>query len=165
MSATVAAALKKIAVALLTNKKTLKVIGGIVLGIIIIIIMPVVAIISIFNGGIEIDTNQLQQMVVQNLSAEEQAKLQFVENTMYAIEDGMTAAGFGRSTGYGSAGAVCACAFGLCRAAGLCVNARRLLRRRSIGRAAHRRCQLCLRDKPVRRGFYECHEQYPRRVY
>lgn len=95
MSATVAAALKKIAVALLTNKKTLKVIGGIVLGIIIIIIMPVVAIISIFNGGIEIDTNQLQQMVVQNLSAEEQAKLQFVENTMYAIEDGMTAAGFG----------------------------------------------------------------------
>ena len=44
MSATVAAALKKIAVALLTDKRVLKVIGGIVLGIIIIIIMPIVAI-------------------------------------------------------------------------------------------------------------------------
>lgn len=94
MSVTVGAALKKIVVALLTNPKVLKTIGGIVLGIIIIIIMPIVAIVSIFNGSIEIDTDELQQMVVQNLSAEEQAKLQLVEDTMYAIEDGMTGAGF-----------------------------------------------------------------------
>lgn len=93
MSATVAAALKKIAVALLTNPKVLKTIGGIVLGIIIIIIMPIVAIVSIFNGSIEIDTDRLQTMVVENLSAEEQAKLQFVEDTMYGIEDAMTEAG------------------------------------------------------------------------
>lgn len=94
MSATVAAALKKIAVSLLTNPKVLKTVLGIVLGIIIIIIMPIVAIVSIFNGSIEIDTDRLQQMVVENLSAEEQAKLQFVEDTMYAIENEMTAAGF-----------------------------------------------------------------------
>ena len=94
MSATVAAALKKIAVAILTNPKVLKTIGGIVLGIIIIIIMPIVAVVSIFNGDINIDTDRLQTMVVENLSAEEKAKLQFVENTMYAIEDEMTAAGF-----------------------------------------------------------------------
>lgn len=94
MSATVAAALKKIAVYILTDKKALKVVGGIVLGIIIIIVMPIVAVVSIFNGDIEIDTDRLQQMVVENLSAEEQAKLQFVEDTMYAIEDEMTAAGF-----------------------------------------------------------------------
>lgn len=90
MSATVAAALKKIAVALLTEPKVLKTILGIVLGIIIIIIMPIVAIVSIFNGNIEIDTDRLQQMVVENLSAEEQAKLQFVEDTMYGIENAMT---------------------------------------------------------------------------
>lgn len=66
MSATVAAALKKIAVALLTNPKVLKTIGGIVLGIIIIIIMPIIAIVSIFNGSIEIDTDRLQTMVVEN---------------------------------------------------------------------------------------------------
>lgn len=94
MSATVAAALKKIAVALLTDPKVLKTIGGIVLGIIIIIIMPIVAIVSIFNGSIEIDTDRLQQMVVENLSAEEQAKLQFVEDTMYGIENAMTEKGY-----------------------------------------------------------------------
>lgn len=93
MSATVAAALKKIAVALLTNPKVLKTIGGIVLGIIIIIVMPIIVIVSIFNGDLEIDTDRLQTMVVENLSAEEQAKLQFVEDTMYGIEDAMTEAG------------------------------------------------------------------------
>ena len=71
MSATVAAALKKIAVALLTDKKALKTIGGIVLGVLIIIIMPIVAVVSLFNGGIEIDTDRLQTMVVENLSADD----------------------------------------------------------------------------------------------
>lgn len=60
MWATVGAALKKIAVALLGNPKVLKTIGGIVLGLIIIIVMPVVAIVSIFNGDIEIDTKAEQ---------------------------------------------------------------------------------------------------------
>lgn len=95
MSVTVGAALKKIAVALLTNPKVIKTIGGIVLGIIIIIIMPIVAVVSIFNGGIDFDTDRLQQMVVENLSAEEQAKLQLVEDTMLSIESEMQAAGFG----------------------------------------------------------------------
>lgn len=95
MSATVAAALKKIAVYILTDKKALKAVGGIVLGIIIIIVMPIVAVVSIFNGDLNIDTDRLQAMVVENLSAEEQAKLQLVEDTMYAIEDEMKAAGFG----------------------------------------------------------------------
>lgn len=93
MSATVAAALKKIAVYILTDKKALKTVLGIVLGIIIIIIMPIVAIVSIFNGNIKIDTDRLQTMVVENLSAEEQAKLQFVEDTMYGIDTAMKDAG------------------------------------------------------------------------
>lgn len=87
------AAIKKIAVALLTDRKVLKTVLGIVLGIIILIVMPVAAVIGIFSGEIKIDTDRLQQMVVENLSAEEQAKLQTVENTMYAIESEMTAAG------------------------------------------------------------------------
>ena len=94
MSATVAAALKKVAVALLTDKKALKTIGGIVLGVLVIIIMPIVAVVSILCGGIEIDTGQLQTMVVDDLSAEERAKLQAVEDTMVAIEGAMLAAGF-----------------------------------------------------------------------
>lgn len=43
MSATVAAALKKIAVYILTDKKALKVVGGIILGIIILTLL--------INGG------------------------------------------------------------------------------------------------------------------
>ncbi len=94
MSATIAAALKKIAVYILTDKRALKTAVGIILGVIIIIIMPIVAVVSIFNGNIEIDTDRLQTMVVQNLSAEEKAKLQFVEDMINTIDDKMTAAGF-----------------------------------------------------------------------
>lgn len=94
MSATVAAALKKIAVALLTDKKTLKTMGGIVLGIVILIIMPVVTILAIFNGKFDIDEERLQELVMENLSEEEIVKLQSVEDTMYEIETAMTEAGF-----------------------------------------------------------------------
>lgn len=94
MSATVAAALKKVAVYVLTDKKALKTVVGIVIGIIIIVVMPIVAVVSIFNGNIEIDTDRLQTMLVQNLSAEEKAKLQFVEDTMNSIDEKMKAAGF-----------------------------------------------------------------------
>lgn len=67
---------------------------GIVLGIIIIVIMPVVAVIALFNGDINIDTARLQQIVVEEMSDEEKAKLQAVEDTMKAIETAMTEKGF-----------------------------------------------------------------------
>ena len=94
MSATVAAALKKIAVAILTDKKLRKAVFGIVLGIIIIVIMPAVAVIALFNGDINIDTDRLQQIVVEEMSDEEKAKLQAVEDTMKDIESAMTEKGF-----------------------------------------------------------------------
>ena len=94
MSATVGAALKKIAVALFTNPKVLKTVLGIVLGIVIALITPILAVIAVFNGGIKLDTEKLQQMITENLSAADQAMLQQVEDTMYAIENEMTVAGF-----------------------------------------------------------------------
>lgn len=94
MSATVAAALKKIAVAILTDKKLRKTVLGIILGVIIIIVMPFATIIALFNGGINIDTARLQTLVVQNMSAEEKARLQRVEDLMYEIEEKMTDVGF-----------------------------------------------------------------------
>lgn len=94
MSAAVGATLKKVAVYILTDKKALKTVGGIILSIIIIIVMPIVAVVSIFNGNIEVDTDRLQTMVVQNLSAEEKAKLQFVEDTMNSIDEKMKTVGF-----------------------------------------------------------------------
>lgn len=86
MSATVAAALKKIAVAIITNPKVLKTVLGIVLGIIIIILMPIAALVGIFNGDINIDTNRLQEMIQENNSA-------LMENWS-EVETAMTDAGF-----------------------------------------------------------------------
>ena len=93
MSATVAAALKKIAVAILTDKKLRRTVLGIILGVIIIIVMPVAAVISVFSGDIEIDIDRLQTLVVENLSTEEREKLQAVEDMMKAIESAMTEKG------------------------------------------------------------------------
>lgn len=86
MWATIGAALKKIAVALLKNPKVLKVVVGIVLGIIFIIIMPVIAVVSVFNGGVEIDTNKLQQYIQENVSAEQEQQFEKMEKTMTKVE-------------------------------------------------------------------------------
>ena len=75
MSATIGAALKKIAVALLTDKKIMKTIGGIIIGIIIIVVMPIVAVVSVFNGSMDIDTDKLSQSIQENISAEQMENL------------------------------------------------------------------------------------------
>lgn len=91
----VAAVAKKVIVYILTDEKALKFVLGVVLGIIIIILLPLGVIIGVLNGDVEIDPNRMQEMIVQNLSAEEQAMLQGIEDTMYSIEDSMTNAGYG----------------------------------------------------------------------
>lgn len=86
MSATVGAALKKIATYILTDKKALKTVG-IILGIVIvIIIMPIIAILGLFNGTIDIDTGRLHQMIQNNQSA-------MAENWA-KVETAMTNAGY-----------------------------------------------------------------------
>ena len=91
----VAAVAKKVIVYILTDEKALKVVLGIILGIIIILLLPLAVIIGVLNGDVEIDADRMQEMIVQNLSAEEQAMLQGIEDTMYGIEAGMTNAGYG----------------------------------------------------------------------
>ncbi len=90
----VAAVAKKVIVYILTDKKALKIVLGIILGILIILLLPLAVIIGVLNGDVNIDANRMQEMIVQNLSAEEQAMLQGIEDTMYSIEDGMTNAGY-----------------------------------------------------------------------
>ena len=86
MSATIGAALKKIAVALLTDKK-IKTIGGIIIGIIIIVVMPIVAVVSVFNGSMDIDTDKLNQSIQANISAEQMENLQLINDTMTEVEN------------------------------------------------------------------------------
>ncbi len=94
MSATVAAALKKLALAVVSNPKVLKRIGGIILGVIIIIVMPIAAVLGIFSGDINIDTERLQEMIQENMTEEERARLQIINDTMISIEEQMTVAGY-----------------------------------------------------------------------
>ncbi len=69
MSFSVGAALKKVAVSLLTDKKVLKWAGGIVLGALIIIMIPFAVIISLGSGQIKIDTEGLLNQITTKMKA------------------------------------------------------------------------------------------------
>lgn len=87
MSATVGAALKKILVALLSDPKVIKTIFGIIIGIIIIVVMPIIAVVSVFNGSMDIDTDKLNQSIQENISAEQMENLQLINDTMTEVEN------------------------------------------------------------------------------
>lgn len=88
MSATVAAALKKIAVALLSDKKVVKKIGTLVLSILVVIFMPIGVILGICNTEIEFDEDDLAA-IADTLDAEEIAKLALVQAKLDEIEEAM----------------------------------------------------------------------------
>ena len=94
MSATVAAALKKLSAIVLSDKNNLKTVVGIIIGIIVIIVMPIAAVLSIFSGDMNIDTDRLQQMITESLTSEEEDNLKFIEDTMLTLVEKMTDAGF-----------------------------------------------------------------------
>ena len=87
MSITVGAALKKIAVALLTNPKVLKIVGGVVIGILFILALPIIAVCSFFNGDLNIDTASLNQSIQAQFEAEHKVELENINKTMEKIED------------------------------------------------------------------------------
>ena len=89
MSATVAAALKKVAVAVFTDKKSRKTVIGLALGIIVIIAMPIAVFISALNMSADMDSEDLKRFASEELTDEEKA-----EDTMKAIETAMTERGF-----------------------------------------------------------------------
>ena len=82
----VGAALKKIAVALVSNPQNWKTIGGIILALIIVVITPVAVIVAILNGNIEIDQNRLAQIIQQNITVEQSANLEIINTTMEKVE-------------------------------------------------------------------------------
>lgn len=90
----VAAVAKKVIVAILTDPKARKKVFGIILGIILILLLPIAAVVCFLSGDIEVDTDRLQTLIEQNLTAEQQARLQAVEDTMLDIEDAMIAVGY-----------------------------------------------------------------------
>ena len=82
-----AATVAKITSAVASNKNARKVVGVIIGSVIGLLLIPLIAYMGIIGNmdSIEIDTNKVQQSIVQNMSAEEKAKLQHVENVMNEI--------------------------------------------------------------------------------
>lgn len=98
MSAAVGAALKKIAVAIVTDPRVLKKLLFAVLVLFVALIAPMIFVASIFSGDFKVDTARLQQYVVANLSASDVVFLSSVEDTMEAIESAMTEKEMGSET-------------------------------------------------------------------
>lgn len=73
--------------AVASDKNAKKVIGIIIGSVIGLLLIPLIAYMSIIGNmdSFEIDTNQVQQSIVQNMSAEEKAKLQHIEDVMTGI--------------------------------------------------------------------------------
>ena len=86
MAAPIIPILKKIAVALVSDKKGRKWLLGIILGVLFLILMPIIAVLGIFSGGIDINTDGLFDKIY-----EQQAKMEVVAQE---IEDEMLNAGY-----------------------------------------------------------------------
>ncbi len=89
MSVTVGAALKKVAVALLSDRRILKGVLMTVLVIVVAICMPMVAVVAVFSGSLQLDVDVLVEEIEENLTPAEVVMLTNVENTMDAIETAM----------------------------------------------------------------------------
>lgn len=107
-----AATVAKITSAVASDKNARKVIGTIIGSVIGLLLIPLIVYMGIIGNmdSIEIDTNQVQQSIVQNMSAEEKAKLQHVENVMTGISKECTKRKLKSIVGK-KAQAVYACAF------------------------------------------------------
>lgn len=94
MNITVAAALKKIAVALLSKRKVAKKVGIFILSITVAIFMPMGAVLALFEGKIEFSDEQISA-IADTIDAEELAKLAKVQLTLDEIEEAMDDADVG----------------------------------------------------------------------
>ena len=92
--AAVGAALKKILVSLLTSKKGRKFLAYTVLVVLLVIFMPILTVVAVMKSDFSFDQNMLSSVVVSNLSAEQQAQLQLINDTGVAINNAMKEAGF-----------------------------------------------------------------------
>ena len=89
MGITVGAAMKKVAVALLSDPKTLKKVLFAILVVLVALLLPMVMVVCLFSGKFRVDTEDLQRHVEANLTAADVQLLRSVEDTMAEIEFAM----------------------------------------------------------------------------
>lgn len=95
MSATLGAALKKIAVALLTDRKNWEKIGAVLLAVVLLVLLPVLSVEAIFQGDFDWDSPELVSAVLEDLDV---GSLSFLENSnslLTQLQNALKEAGFG----------------------------------------------------------------------
>jgi len=86
--------IKKLLLAVFTDKKALKTVGGILLGIVVLIMMPIGALTALLSGGITIDPGELKQEVAEQMSGDNMAGGERLSEKLSEISEAMEAAGF-----------------------------------------------------------------------
>jgi hypothetical protein len=83
----------KAAATVVTDPKLLKIVGGILLGLVIIIIAPIAILLGVGDVGGQIDWNspELQAQIETNMADEQRARLRHFADIMQVIEDEITA--------------------------------------------------------------------------
>ena len=95
MSATIGAALKKIAVALLADRRNWEKIGALLLAVVLLVLLPVLSVEAIFQGDFDWDSPELVSAVLEDLDV---GSLGFLENTnslLTQLQNALKEAGFG----------------------------------------------------------------------
>ena len=95
MSATLGAALKKIAVALLTDKKNWEKIGAVLLAVVLLILLPVLSVEAIFQGDFDWDSPELVSAVLEDLDIESLGFLETSNSVLTQLQEALKEAGFG----------------------------------------------------------------------
>lgn len=95
MSVTAGVVAKKVAVALLSDKKTWKVIAGVIAGLIILCLIPAMVLMAMLGGAKETDYNALaaevnQQQIIDNMTPEQIEKMEYFQSVLLLIDDEIT---------------------------------------------------------------------------
>ena len=95
MSATIGAALKKIAVALLADRRNWEKIGAVLLAVVLLVLLPVLSVEAIFQGDFDWDSPELVSAVLEDLDMESLGFLETSNSVLTQLQEALKEAGFG----------------------------------------------------------------------
>ena len=95
MSATIGAALKKIAVALATDRRNWEKIGIVLLAVLLLFLLPVLSVEAVFRGDFDWDSPELVSVVMEDLDIGSLGFLETSDSLLTQLQDALKDAGFG----------------------------------------------------------------------
>ncbi len=95
MSATLGAALKKIAVALLADRRNWEKIGAVLLAVVLLVLLPVLSVEAIFQGDFDWDSPELVSAVLEDLDVGSLGFLETSNSVLTQLQEALKEAGFG----------------------------------------------------------------------